>query len=57
MSIIIGNYKGESKAESEGKYIGPVVTQVHFQHIVSSWTGIPVENLSSAESACLLKME
>ncbi|KAK7858512.1 atp-dependent clp protease atp-binding subunit clpa like protein cd4a, partial [Quercus suber] len=27
ISILIRNYKGKSKAESEGKYIGPVVTE------------------------------
>ena len=36
---------------------GPVVTEVDIQHIVSSWTGIPVEKVSTDESDSLLKME
>ncbi|KAA3472175.1 disease resistance protein RGA2-like [Gossypium australe] len=34
-----------------------VVTEADIQHIVSSWTGIPVENISTDESDRLLKME
>ncbi|CAN1318037.1 Chaperone protein ClpC, chloroplastic [Linum perenne] len=36
---------------------GPIVTEVDIQHIVSSWTGIPVDKVSSDESDRLLKME
>ncbi|CAN1318036.1 Chaperone protein ClpC1, chloroplastic [Linum perenne] len=34
-----------------------IVTEVDIQHIVSSWTGIPVDKVSSDESDRLLKME
>ena len=34
-----------------------VVTERDIQQLVSSWTGIPIENVSSAESIRLLKME
>ncbi|XP_042483598.1 ATP-dependent Clp protease ATP-binding subunit ClpA homolog CD4A, chloroplastic-like isoform X2 [Macadamia integrifolia] len=34
-----------------------VVTEVDIQHIVSSWTGIPVKKVSTSESRYLLKME
>ncbi|KAE8719710.1 pectinesterase 3-like [Hibiscus syriacus] len=36
---------------------GPVVTEVDIQHVVSLWTGIPVEKVSTDESERLLKME
>ncbi|KAL4192098.1 hypothetical protein AMTRI_Chr06g192310 [Amborella trichopoda] len=50
--------KEQSKAEAEsGSSLGPIVTEVDIQHIVSSWTGIPVEKVSSDESDRLLKME
>ncbi|KAI3951693.1 hypothetical protein MKW92_025212 [Papaver armeniacum] len=41
----------------EGGSAGPiVVTEVDIQHIVASWTGIPVDKVSIDESARLLKM-
>ncbi|KAL6972971.1 ATP-dependent Clp protease ATP-binding subunit ClpA cd4b, chloroplastic [Sarracenia purpurea var. burkii] len=46
--------KAETEAAGDG---GPVVTEVDIQHIVSSWTGIPVEKVSTDESDRLLKME
>ena len=49
--------KEMSKAESEAGDVGPMVTEVDIQHIVSSWTGIPVEKVSTDESDRLLKME
>ncbi|XP_022738857.1 ATP-dependent Clp protease ATP-binding subunit ClpA homolog CD4B, chloroplastic-like [Durio zibethinus] len=49
--------KEMSKAEAEAGDGGPVVTEVDIQHIVSSWTGIPVEKVSTDESDRLLKME
>ncbi|KAK9924666.1 hypothetical protein M0R45_033020 [Rubus argutus] len=49
--------KEMSKAESEAGDVGPLVTEVDIQHIVSSWTGIPVEKVSTDESDRLLKME
>ncbi|XP_057870471.2 ATP-dependent Clp protease ATP-binding subunit ClpA homolog CD4B, chloroplastic [Cryptomeria japonica] len=48
--------KEKSKAESEADG-GPVVTEADIQQIVSVWTGIPVEKVSSDESHKLLKME
>eukprot|EP01018_Ginkgo_biloba_P024489 Gb_20703 [translate_table: standard] len=49
--------KEKSKAESEAGDTGPVVTEADIQHIVSAWTGIPVEKVSTDESDRLLKME
>ncbi|KAG5568625.1 hypothetical protein H5410_064355 [Solanum commersonii] len=40
-----------------GDAAGPLVTEADIQHIVSSWTGIPVEKVSTDESDRLLKME
>lgn len=49
--------KEQSKAESEASDEGPMVTEADIQHIVSTWTGIPVEKVSSDESQKLLQME
>ncbi|WRX17695.1 ATPase [Theobroma cacao] len=49
--------KEMNKAEAEAGEGGPVVTEVDIQHIVSAWTGIPVEKVSTDESDRLLKME
>ncbi|XP_057870473.2 ATP-dependent Clp protease ATP-binding subunit ClpA homolog CD4B, chloroplastic [Cryptomeria japonica] len=49
--------KEKSKAEHEAGDGGVVVTEVDIQQIVSLWTGIPVEKVSSDESDKLLKME
>ncbi|KAJ0785825.1 putative Clp, repeat (R) domain, P-loop containing nucleoside triphosphate hydrolase [Helianthus annuus] len=49
--------KEMSKAETEAGEEGPTVTEADIQHIVSSWTGIPVEKVSTDESDRLLKME
>ncbi|XP_058093030.1 chaperone protein ClpC1, chloroplastic-like [Magnolia sinica] len=57
ISALIKKGKEKSKAESEAGNAGPIVTEVDIQHIVSSWTGIHVEKVSSDESDCLLKME
>ncbi|KGN65697.1 ATP-dependent Clp protease ATP-binding subunit ClpA homolog CD4B, chloroplastic [Cucumis sativus] len=57
ISALIDKGKEMSKAESEAGDVGPVVTEVDIQHIVSSWTGIPVEKVSTDESDRLLKME
>ncbi|KAK9113351.1 hypothetical protein Syun_020148 [Stephania yunnanensis] len=54
---LVDKGKEKSKAESEAGETGPIVTEVDIQHIVSSWTGIPVEKVSSDESDRLLKME
>ncbi|KAI6675763.1 hypothetical protein NL676_003669 [Syzygium grande] len=57
ITALIDKGKEMSKAETEAGDVGPVVTEVDIQHIVSSWTGIPVEKVSSDESDRLLKME
>ncbi|RDX76255.1 hypothetical protein CR513_43776, partial [Mucuna pruriens] len=57
ISALIEKGKEMSKAESEAGDGGPIVTEVDIQHIVSSWTGIPVEKVSTDESDRLLKME
>ncbi|CAN4088690.1 unnamed protein product [Withania somnifera] len=57
ISTLIDKNKEMSKAESEAGDAGPVVTEADIQHIVSSWTGIPVEKVSTDESDRLLKME
>ncbi|KAG6423782.1 hypothetical protein SASPL_114185 [Salvia splendens] len=57
ISALVDKKKEMSKAESEAGDGGPVVTEVDIQHIVSSWTGIPVEKVSTDESDRLLKME
>ncbi|KAL5575008.1 hypothetical protein UlMin_016707 [Ulmus minor] len=57
ISALVDKGKEMSKAESEAGDAGPVVTEVDIQHIVSSWTSIPVEKVSTDESNRLLKME
>ncbi|KAI3953128.1 hypothetical protein MKW98_020323 [Papaver atlanticum] len=54
---VIDKGKELSKAESESGGTGPVVTDVDIQHIVASWTGIPVDKVSIDESDKLLRME
>ncbi|KAJ0539997.1 ATP-dependent Clp protease ATP-binding subunit ClpA CD4B [Helianthus annuus] len=57
ISALIDKNKEMSKAETEAGEEGPTVTEADIQHIVSSWTGIPVEKVSTDESDRLLKME
>ncbi|GMH15353.1 hypothetical protein Nepgr_017194 [Nepenthes gracilis] len=57
ISALVDKSKEMSKAETEAGDGGPVVTEADIQHIVSSWTGIPVEKVSTDESDRLLKME
>ncbi|KAG5572463.1 hypothetical protein H5410_062229 [Solanum commersonii] len=57
ITALIDKNKEVSKAESEAADTGPLVTEADIQHIVSSWTGIPVEKVSTDESDRLLKME
>ncbi|XP_059641275.1 ATP-dependent Clp protease ATP-binding subunit ClpA homolog CD4B, chloroplastic [Cornus florida] len=57
ITALVDKGKEMSKAETEAGDEGPVVTEVDIQHIVSSWTGIPVEKVSTDESDRLLKME
>ncbi|KAH8492772.1 hypothetical protein Peur_072634 [Populus x canadensis] len=57
IAAIVEKGKEMSKAETEAGDVGPTVTESDIQHIVSSWTGIPVEKVSTDESNRLLKME
>ncbi|KAF9608186.1 hypothetical protein IFM89_007572 [Coptis chinensis] len=57
ITSLIDKGKEKPKAESEASDLGPVVTKVDIQHIVSSWTGIPVDKVSSEEFNKLLKMK
>ncbi|CAI0446740.1 unnamed protein product [Linum tenue] len=57
ITAIVEKGKEMSKAETEAGDVGPTVTESDIQHIVSSWTGIPVEKVSTDESDRLLKME
>ncbi|XP_075672998.1 uncharacterized protein LOC142642513 isoform X2 [Castanea sativa] len=57
ISAAVDKGKEMSKAETEAGDVGPLVTELDIQHIVSSWTGIPVEKVSTDESDRLLKME
>ncbi|KAJ6339474.1 hypothetical protein OIU77_007438 [Salix suchowensis] len=57
LPLIVEKGKEMSKAETEAGDAGPTVTESDIQHIVSSWTGIPVEKVSTDESDRLLKME
>lgn len=51
-----GKENAEAEADSDGN-VGPVVTEQDIASVVSGWTGIPVEKVSSDESDRLLKME
>ncbi|KAK4488934.1 hypothetical protein RD792_004724 [Penstemon davidsonii] len=57
ISALIDKNKEMTKAEDEAGDGGPTVTEVDIQHIVASWTGIPVDKVSADESDRLLKME
>ncbi|GJP55330.1 hypothetical protein CLOM_g14301 [Closterium sp. NIES-68] len=59
ITAIMEKSKETNKAEVEasGGAIGPTVTEADIHNIVSAWTGIPVEKVSSDESDRLLKME
>ncbi|CAI6001788.1 unnamed protein product [Closterium sp. NIES-64] len=59
INAIMEKSKETNKAEIEasGGAIGPTVTEADIHNIVSAWTGIPVEKVSSDESNRLLQME
>ncbi len=57
VTAILEKGKEQSKAESEAGEAGPTVEESDIQQIVSAWTGIPVEKVSTDESDRLLKME
>ncbi len=54
--ISAGKEASEAEAETQDD-AGPVVNEEDIANIVSMWTGIPVEKVSSDESDRLLKME
>ncbi|PWA87753.1 ATP-dependent protease [Artemisia annua] len=47
ISALIDKNKKMSKVETEAGDEGPRVTEDDIQHIISSWTGIPVEKVST----------
>ncbi|GER30174.1 ATP-dependent Clp protease ATP-binding subunit ClpA [Striga asiatica] len=57
MSALVSKNKEATRAESESGDGGPTVTEADIHRIVSSWTGIPVDKVSSEESSRLLRME
>lgn len=57
ITAITGAAKEENAAEAEAEGSGPMVTDQDIANIVSQWTGIPIEKVSSDESARLIKME
>eukprot|EP00963_Diacronema_lutheri_P006651 scaffold585_cov330-Pavlova_lutheri.AAC.12 len=54
--VSAGKEASEAEAETQDD-AGPIVTEEDIANIVSMWTGIPVEKVSSDESDRLLKME
>ena len=54
--ITQGSKEGE-EAEAEGGEGGPLVDEADIANIVSQWTGIPVEKVSSDETERLVNME
>merc|ERR1711904_182022 len=58
IQAITAGAKEETKAESESKEeIGPEVKEADIATIVSLWTGIPIEKVSSDETERLINME
>ncbi|XP_010426385.1 PREDICTED: chaperone protein ClpC2, chloroplastic [Camelina sativa] len=57
IAAVLAKGKEVTKAENEAEEGGPTVTESDIQHIVATWTGIPVEKVSSDESSRLLQME
>ncbi|KAL1217304.1 Chaperone protein ClpC2 [Cardamine amara subsp. amara] len=57
IAAVLAKSKEMSKAETEAEEGGPTVKESDIQHIVATWTGIPVEKVSSDESSRLLQME
>ncbi|XP_056693121.1 chaperone protein ClpC1, chloroplastic [Spinacia oleracea] len=55
ISALISQNKELKEADMDN--VGPVVTDAEIREIVFSWTGIPVQKISSDESKRLLKME
>ncbi|CAA0819890.1 Chaperone protein ClpC1- chloroplastic [Striga hermonthica] len=57
MSALVNKKKETTRAEAETGDGGPTVTDADIHRIVSSWTGIPVDKVTSEESSRLLRME
>ncbi|KAF0891533.1 hypothetical protein E2562_009929 [Oryza meyeriana var. granulata] len=57
MSLVDKSKEMSKAAEDSGESAGPTVTEADVQHIVSTWTGVPVEKVTVDESSRLLKME
>ncbi|CAA0807107.1 Chaperone protein ClpC1- chloroplastic [Striga hermonthica] len=57
MSALVNKNKETTRAEAETGDGGPTVTDADIHRIVSSWTGIPVDKVTSEESSRLLRME
>ena len=57
IDAIIKDKSEEDKAESATSGTGPVVEEADIANIVSTWTGIPVEKVSSDETERLVNME
>jgi ATP-dependent Clp protease ATP-binding subunit ClpC len=53
----IRNIGQAKKAETSKDEVTPVVTEEDIAHIVSSWTGVPVNKLTESESFKLMQME
>jgi ATP-dependent Clp protease ATP-binding subunit ClpC len=53
ITAIIDKNKEMIKAETEFGEVDPLVNETAIQHIVSSWTWIPIEKVSSDESDIL----
>lgn len=58
IQAIVADAKETTEAEAEfGDEVGPIVNESDIAAIVSLWTGIPVEKVSSDETERLIKME
>uniref|UniRef100_A0A0D3HKF9 Clp R domain-containing protein n=1 Tax=Oryza barthii TaxID=65489 RepID=A0A0D3HKF9_9ORYZ len=57
MSLVDKSKEMSKAAVDSGESPGPTVTEADVQHIVSSWTGVPVEKVTVDESSRLLAME
>uniref|UniRef100_A0A0E0F4L4 Clp R domain-containing protein n=1 Tax=Oryza meridionalis TaxID=40149 RepID=A0A0E0F4L4_9ORYZ len=57
MSLVDKSKEMSKAAVDSGESPGPTVSEADVQHIVSSWTGVPVEKVTVDESSRLLAME
>jgi ATP-dependent Clp protease ATP-binding subunit ClpB len=54
---VIPELEQKLKASSDGKLVNEAVTEEGIAHVVSRWTGIPVDKMLEGERAKLLRME